>query len=103
MALGLSGIMNAIIYTWRYGPDRQKPHLLPFSLMLDHLQTYPESALFVGDNPEKDWMGAKAAGMKYVHIQNSFLNADDLSVSKNLPEPVIRSLHQLPDILQEFN
>jgi putative hydrolase of the HAD superfamily len=103
MALGLAGIMNAIIYTRKYGLDKQKPHPLPFRLMLDYLQADPESSLFVGDDPEKDWRGAKAAGMKYVHVQNSFADAEDISTPKNLPEPVIQSLHQLPNILQELN
>lgn len=101
MALGLDGIMNAIIYTWKYGPDKQKPHPLPFYLMLDYLQTYPESSLFVGDNAEKDWKGALAAGMKYVHVQNS--NGDNTSLPEKMPESVIRSLHQLPAILQDLN
>ncbi len=102
MALGLAGVMNAIIYTWKYGPDKQKPHPLPFHVMLDHLQTYPESSLFVGDNAEKDWRGAQAAGMRYVHVQNSSVETNGTCIAENVPGPVIESLHQLPDVLQEF-
>jgi putative hydrolase of the HAD superfamily len=103
MALGLEGIVNAIIYSWRYGSDKQKPHPLPFRLMLASLQTYPESSLFVGDNLEKDWKGAQAAGMKYVHVRNSQSDANGGSVARILPEPAIQSLLQLPKILQDLN
>ena len=103
MALGLAGLANAIIYTWKYGSVRQKPHPLPFRLMLASLQTYPESSLFVGDNPEKDWKGAQAAGMRYVHVQNSPSDAEGEPASRDMPEPAIRSLHQLPRILQDLN
>ena len=103
MALGLVGMVNAIIYTWKYGSVRQKPHPLPFRLMMASLQTYPESSLFVGDNPEKDWKGAQAAGMKYVHIWNSDSDPESESASKDLPEPAIQSLHQLPRILRDLN
>jgi putative hydrolase of the HAD superfamily len=103
IALGLAGMVNAIIYSWKYGSERQKPHPLPFRLMLASLQTYPESSLFVGDSVEKDWRGARAAGMKYVHVWNPLSDVEGGSAVKNLPEPAIQSLHQLPEILQDLN
>jgi len=41
-----------------------KPSKLPFEKALAELKLEPEQILFVGDNPERDILGAKKAGMK---------------------------------------
>lgn len=41
-----------------------KPSASPFKLFLKKTRLKPEEVLFVGDNPERDVKGAKAAGMK---------------------------------------
>jgi len=87
-ALGIEKLFEKIVYTWDYGKERQKPHPYPFALMLETLQIPPESALFIGDNPEKDGMGAIGAGMLYVRVAPS------------ANEPIERAL---PDNLKEVN
>jgi putative hydrolase of the HAD superfamily len=103
-ALGLDGIMNNIIYTWAYGADREKPHPFSFSLMLESLRTEPDSALFVGDNPDKDCKGAHQAGMKCVQVQHPMVNRirPDLTTQET-PEFVVETLLQLPQILRHMN
>jgi putative hydrolase of the HAD superfamily len=103
-ALGLDGIMNKIIYTWVYGVEKEKPHPFSFSLMLESLRAEPDSALFIGDNPDKDCRGAHQAGMKCVQVQHPMTNKPG-SGSKTVEQPefVIDSLHQLPQILQHMN
>jgi putative hydrolase of the HAD superfamily len=103
-ALGLDGIMNKIIYTWAYGPDKEKPHPFSFSLMLESLRAEPGSALFIGDNPEKDCKGAHQAGMRCVQVKHPKANATRSgSVVQEQPEFVVETLHQLPQILQHMN
>jgi putative hydrolase of the HAD superfamily len=41
-----------------------KPNKMPFEKALQKLKLKPEEILFVGDNPERDILGAKKAGMK---------------------------------------
>lgn len=41
-----------------------KPHTLPFRKALKKLELKPKEVLFVGDNPERDIVGAKKVGMK---------------------------------------
>jgi len=41
-----------------------KPSKKPFLLALSRLGVKPEEALFVGDNPERDILGARKAGIK---------------------------------------
>ena len=98
-ALGLDNIMDKVIYTWEYGRDKEKPHPFAFSLMLDDLHVKPSQAIYVGDNPLKDWAGAHGAGMKFAYIN---LPGSDCARHEQAREPefVIESLHQLPCILQ---
>jgi putative hydrolase of the HAD superfamily len=100
-ALGLEMLMDAVIYTWKFGEEKQKPHPHSFSLMLQFLGTEAEEALFVGDNPVKDCMGARKAGMKCAQIKTSASGAKVTCNEK--PEYIIDSLFQLPAILQELN
>jgi len=103
-ALRLECLMNKIIYTWEYGSEKQKPHPLAFSLMLDSLRAEPDSVLFVGDNPEKDCRGAHQIGMKYAQVQPSLPEKCQCKdEAGEEPEFVIDSLFQLPAILQELN
>ena len=103
-ALGLRSVMDKIIYTWEYGSEKEKPHPLPFSMMLQFLRTEPDAALYIGDNPEKDCKGAHGVGMRFVQVCHPASNGNGSggSVHEN-PEFVIETLLQLPQILQHMN
>ena len=99
LALGIENLFKKIIYTWDYGEERQKPHLFPFTLMLEALGIPPQSVLFIGDNPEKDGMGARGAGMIYVRVAPS---ASVPPARAHEDEIVIENLLQLPQILLQL-
>ena len=95
-ALGIEKLFEKIVYTWDYGVQRQKPHSYPFALMLEALGISPQSALFVGDNPEKDGNGARGAGMFYARVAPE----SAYSPASTFPDQIkIESLLQLPEIL----
>ncbi len=103
-ALRLEGLMDNIIYTWKFGVDKQKPHPHSFSLMLRSLETNAENALFIGDDLTKDCMGSHRAGMKCAQTRPSVSDGEGLNEPcHEKPEYVIDSLFQLPQILQELN
>jgi putative hydrolase of the HAD superfamily len=103
-ALHLKNLMHKIIYTWEYGPEKEKPHSIAFCLMLESLQADPASALFVGDNPEKDCKGAHGAGMICAQIQSPIAQGSQSGIAgQEAPEYVISSLHQLPLLLGRMN
>jgi len=103
-ALGLGSVIEKILYTWEYGSEKQKPHPLSFSLMLEALGSSAESALFVGDNPDKDCRGAHSVGMKCAEIRNPEMRPDRSdSVARDIPEFVISTLFQLPQILSQIS
>jgi len=103
-ALGLAEVMDRIIFTWEHGADKQKPHPLPFTLMLQALCVDPEEALFIGDNPEKDCRGAHGIGMKAAQVQNrAFAACRNSSPNPEIPEFMIETLYELPKILRQVN
>jgi len=58
---GLDGFFYPVVsYT---DTLEHKPSLKPFELALHLLKLQPHEALFVGDNPERDVIGAKKAGL----------------------------------------
>jgi putative hydrolase of the HAD superfamily len=103
-ALGLESVVEKILYTWEYGLERQKPHPFAFSLMLEALHADPESALFVGDNPDKDCRGAHGIGMKCAEVWH-FPSKEYPSGlrAKDRPEFVINTLLELPQILEQMS
>jgi len=101
-ALGIEHLFEKIIYSWDYGEERQKPHLYPFALMLETLGIPPQSALFVGDNPEKDGQGARGAGMFYVSVALHPTQTINRHFH-NVDEVIIENLLQLPQILIQLS
>ncbi len=101
--LRLNTVMDRIIYTWEYGIEKEKPHPLPFSLMMESLQADPEVSLFVGDNLIKDCRGAHRIGMKCAQFRHPARNRSHSNrKSEEQPDFVIDCLYQLPQIMQQI-
>lgn len=67
-ALKLNNWIDPIIYTDELGPDASKPNTIAFEKVMDHFKGTPESYMYVGDNPLKDFIPAKALGWKTLRI-----------------------------------
>ncbi|ASJ03470.1 2-haloalkanoic acid dehalogenase [Thermococcus profundus] len=63
-ALGILDLFDTI--TTSEDAGFYKPHPRPFQLALERAGVKPEEALYVGDNPSKDCVGAKNIGMTSV-------------------------------------
>lgn len=63
--------MDVVVVTDLLGPDRQfwKPHTRPFEVALSKLGVEPKRAVYVGDNPTKDFYGPTQLGMRTVRIR----------------------------------
>jgi len=70
-ALGLEEMFDSIIYTDKYGREYWKPNVFGYKLALKDLQVSPEEAIYIGDNPHKDFIGAKKIGITTVRILKS--------------------------------
>ena len=87
---GLAELIDARLYTSEM--PHQKPHRSAFTAALDALRVEgPERAVFVGDRPWDDVVGAQRAGLRAVLRPNPLVEPYDVE-----PDAVIE---RLPDLL----
>jgi len=74
----------------------RKPHPRIFTDALDVLQVSPSEALFVGDSPSDDIVGARQVGMDI-----AWVNALDAPLPENIPVPdyTVRAIPELQHVL----
>lgn len=82
-ALDIEKYMDKIIVTDDLGRDCWKPSTKPFILMIEHFGGAPEEYIYIGDNPNKDFIGCKKLGMSTIRIireagdhMNTFLDKE---------------------------
>lgn len=68
-ALGLADAFDAVIVSDVWGRNYRKPHRLPFDLALAALGVDAERAVFIGDRPDKDIVGAGRAGIRAIRVR----------------------------------
>lgn len=68
-ALDIETFFNKIIYTDELGNGKTKPSSYPFQKIADTFRLSPSRIAYIGDNPHKDFIGAKRIGMKTVRIK----------------------------------
>ncbi len=100
-ALRLKEMVDAVIYTWDYGPELEKPHPQGFERITRALDVSPAESVFIGDNPLKDGQGARNAGMRFIQVfhedTKSRSNGDSTEAKS---DGTVRNLLELPCILQ---
>ena len=68
-ALNLQRYLQAIVYSDALGRGAWKPSPLPFRAVLQRLSVAADDAVYVADNPTKDFRGARRAGMASIRIR----------------------------------
>jgi len=76
-----------------------KPSLKPFELALFLLKVKPNEVLFVGDNPERDIIGAKKAGL---HTCLAKYGALDFVEEQNVADFTLNRFEELKDVIGEI-
>jgi putative hydrolase of the HAD superfamily len=68
-ALGVQPWMDVIVYSDDLGREHWKPSSQPFQEALRIMAVQPAEAIYVADNPHKDFVGARSLGMGTVRIR----------------------------------
>jgi putative hydrolase of the HAD superfamily len=92
---------DAIVHTDSLGFDKWKPCITPFQVVCNLLAISPMHAVYVGDNPVKDFAGANRIGMQTIWYNphkktHHFEHPDfkpDLEISK--PQSLIEIIYEL--------
>ena len=80
-ALGLDNFFDAVVFSDSLGRENWKPSTAPFKLVLEKLNIVPALSVYIGDNPRKDFFGARQLGMYTIQVKRTE------SEYGNLPPP----------------
>lgn len=102
-ALKLEELFDSIIYTDEYGKEYWKPRVYGYKLALKKFKVLPEEAVYIGDNPHKDFIGAKKAGIVTVRITQPGGEYRNIRLDEeHEADYEIRELQEIIDILKVF-
>lgn len=80
-ALNLENFMDKIIVTDDLGKEFWKPHKKSYIDIMEYFNTSKAECVYIGDNPSKDFIGAKKLGLKTIRIIRE--NGDHIKVLLN--------------------
>jgi putative hydrolase of the HAD superfamily len=92
-ALDLQHRVEAIVYSDDFGREQWKPSPIPYLELLRRLHAEPSRAVYVGDNPKKDFVGARRLGLQTVRIRRP--NTEHAHVE---PQPGFEADHELTSL-----
>jgi len=65
---GLGDAFDAVVLTDLLGPGLSKPSPVPFRVACQLVDVEPSATIYVGNDPRKDFAGARAAGLRTIRI-----------------------------------
>ena len=68
-ALGLTSYFSTVVLSDELGRGHRKPDPLPFEVALRRLGIDPAHAVYIGDRPAKDVVGATRAGLAAIRVR----------------------------------
>jgi len=101
-ALKLEDLFDSIIYTDEYGREYWKPNVFGYKLALKELEDIlPEEAVYIGDNPHKDFIAAKKIGITTVRVIDQNREYSNVRLNKEYEADYeIRELHEIINVLK---
>lgn len=68
-ALGLADYFDVVVFSDQLGREAWKPSTRPFETVLERIGVASEASVYVADNPKKDFLGARRAGMATIWLR----------------------------------
>jgi putative hydrolase of the HAD superfamily len=70
-ALGVGDLVDGIVFSDDFGREHWKPSQVPYRAILEKLNETPDQAVYVGDNPIKDFFATRQLGMSSVRVKRA--------------------------------
>lgn len=101
-ALGLEPLFDAMVFSDDWGKKAWKPSTYPFKVVLDRLGVSGCEAVYIGDNPLKDFLGARLVGMRTVRIRllEGLYSGLEPPAPEYAPDIELKSLGEIPQLLE---
>jgi putative hydrolase of the HAD superfamily len=97
---GLDSRVEVVVYTDSLGPAAGKPSTAGFREALRRLGTLAASAVYVADNPAKDFLGPHRLGMRTIRVKREAgVYLDTKSAPGGEPQATVTSLVDLEEIV----
>jgi putative hydrolase of the HAD superfamily len=101
-ALGIQNLFDTVITTTSYGKQQQKPSPFPYQKALSKLAVNSSQAVYVGDNPNKDFVGARKIGIYTIRVLRGHYK--NVRLTKNLEaDSEITALTELNRVVCSLN
>jgi len=102
-ALDIESYFSAIVYTEQLGREFWKPSPVGYQKILDSLNIEAEQAVYVSDNPAKDFIAPNKLGMTSIQLKNANgVHQNTPQTADASPKHIINSLNELPDLLEKL-
>jgi putative hydrolase of the HAD superfamily len=100
-ALKLGSAFKVVTCTDEWGKEAWKPNSQCFRLTLDRLGVDAQKTIYVGDNPRKDFLGAKKLGIYTIRLRvpNGLYCSAEPADSSYAPDVEVKSLNELSQLL----
>jgi len=101
-ALGLASCFDVLVFSDEWGREAWKPNSRPFEIALERLKVIGSEAVYVADNPTKDFLGARQVGIWTVRLRrlDGLYSHLEPPSPDHAPDVEIESLDGLEAILQ---
>ena len=100
-ALKLEELFDSIIYTDQYGKEYWKPNVYGYKLALEEFKVLSEEVVYIGDNPHKDFIGARKIGITTVRVLCRGREYSNVRLDKEYEADYeIRELQEIIDVLK---
>ena len=102
--IGLKELFDATVFTDIWGRSFWKPHTRGFEECARLLSLRSVDCVYVGDNPEKDFIGARRSGMRTIRVRRaSTLHYHVVTSGSNDADCEISSLESISTVLNGMN
>ena len=100
-ALGLAPWFDAVVFSDALGRQAWKPSTKPFEQVLTCLNVSPAEAVYIGDNPTKDFLGARTLGMHTIWLrhQDGQYSMQEPPTPQHKPDYTLPSLEALAQMI----